>query len=321
MMNDMPPKIEFYRTRNFSEKLNVTFQFIRENWKPLLRFTVYLLLPVCLIQTLVMNTVYRNLLSFGRKNGAALAGGDAAFFVNYGFLFLCMIIGGTVLSAMIYALMQTYERREGGLAGVRWSDFRQQLIQNAKRWLALFFYVLAMFVALFVILIVISAAISRGAPLSPFYIMFVILIFIFLALAATIVASLLYPVYIFEPETSLFDATGKAWRYVISDFWSLLGFLIVISIITSVLQTVTTMPWYIVTLIGSLFSMNSSDPVITQSAVYKFSVYILGIIQTMGSYISSVILLTGIAFHYFHLREKHEGVTIESNITNFDELQ
>ena len=51
-MESQKPKIAMYVKRPFGEKLNASFDFLKENWKLLLKFTTYLLLPLCLIQAL-----------------------------------------------------------------------------------------------------------------------------------------------------------------------------------------------------------------------------------------------------------------------------
>ena len=48
-MESQKPKIAMYVKRPFGEKLNASFDFLKENWKLLLKFTTYLLLPLCLI--------------------------------------------------------------------------------------------------------------------------------------------------------------------------------------------------------------------------------------------------------------------------------
>ncbi|MDR3267025.1 MAG: hypothetical protein LBT24_05595 [Tannerella sp.] len=312
-MNYLPPKIEFYRKRDFSEKLNVTFQFIRENWKPLVKYAIYLLLPICLIQSFVMNASISSIFELSRTNNM---GSFSVFFKNYGLAILCASAGSILLSSLIYTLMQTYEKREHRLLNVQWSDFTAQLMKNLKRSLKLLLVttvvailLMGFFVALFYFLYTIYPA------------LIVIGVLIWLAVCICLIPLiLLLPVYILEPEITISQAISKAWKFGISDFWSLLGFLIVVSIISSILQTITLMPWYIVTIVKFVFAFGS-DPAITQSIFYKFAVYILGIIQSMGTYVSSIIMVTGIAFQYFHSREKHEGVTIESNIINFNELQ
>ena len=46
-MEAQKPKIALYVQRSFGEKLTTTFDFIKENWKPLMKFTTYLMLPLC----------------------------------------------------------------------------------------------------------------------------------------------------------------------------------------------------------------------------------------------------------------------------------
>jgi len=95
--------------------------------------------------------------------------------------------------------------------------------------------------------------------------------------------------------------------------------MIILYIISSVIQTITMMPWYLTVVIGSVFSV-ATESTINQSVIYKFAIYILGLIQSFGMYISMIIGIIGLAFQYFHAREKVEGITIESNISNFDKL-
>ena len=54
-MESQKPKVAMYVKRSFGDKLNASFDFIKENWKILLKFTTYLLLPVSLIQALSLN--------------------------------------------------------------------------------------------------------------------------------------------------------------------------------------------------------------------------------------------------------------------------
>ena len=42
-MESQKPKIAMYVKRNFGEKLSASFDFIKENWKLMLKFTTYLL--------------------------------------------------------------------------------------------------------------------------------------------------------------------------------------------------------------------------------------------------------------------------------------
>ena len=60
-MESQKPKVAMYVKRSFGDKLNASFDFIKENWKILLKFTTYLLLPVSLIQALSLNGLMERL--------------------------------------------------------------------------------------------------------------------------------------------------------------------------------------------------------------------------------------------------------------------
>ncbi|MDR3250125.1 MAG: hypothetical protein LBT42_00465 [Tannerella sp.] len=308
-MNYQKPKIEFYRQRSFSEKLNVTFDFIRENWKPLLKYSFYVIMPVCLIQTYAMNSFFVGIFDLA-SNSASFGESTAfAFLESYGVYLLCMLVGSSLISGLVYAMMQTYQTRAEGLQGVVISDFKSLLIKNFWKCFLLSLFLIFAIVALILIAGIMVSAVS----------LFLTIPLIFLALLCAIPLMMLVPVYIFERDISFFDAFGKAWRLSISVLGGMLLFMIVIYIISSVIQTVTMIPWYLTLFIGKILSI-SQESTADQSIIYKFAIYILGLIQSYGVYVASIIGVIGLAFQYFHAREKVEGITIESNIENFNNL-
>jgi hypothetical protein len=49
--------IKLYSRRSFNQKLSDTFDFAKENWKPLFRLLTYFVLPIAIIEAfLMMNT-------------------------------------------------------------------------------------------------------------------------------------------------------------------------------------------------------------------------------------------------------------------------
>lgn len=49
------PQIELYRVRTFTEKLTDTFNFLRDNWRSLLKYFLYLMLPTSIVVALPFN--------------------------------------------------------------------------------------------------------------------------------------------------------------------------------------------------------------------------------------------------------------------------
>lgn len=70
------PKIALYVKRPFGEKLNAAFDFIKENWKPLLKLTTYLILPLCLIQALSLNGLMGGAITMTTLANSAVANSD-----------------------------------------------------------------------------------------------------------------------------------------------------------------------------------------------------------------------------------------------------
>ena len=312
-MENEKPRIEFYRQRTFSEKLNVTFEFIRENWKPLFKYTFYLIMPVCLIQTFSMNAFFSDYLSFATKSVGNNIFDNSMYSIlaNSGVIMICSIIGGAIMSGLIYAMMQTYATRENRLKDVTFDDFKEAFTKNSWRYIHIIFF----FLFAYLLVIIITAFLAYLSTMTliltiPMFIAFILLI---------IPMMMIIPVYIFERDITLIAAIKKTWKLGIATLWGMIGLMIVLNIISSVIQTVTMMPWYLTILIGTIFSI-ASESTMNQSFIYKFLIYILGLIQSLGMYVSIIISIIGLAFQYFHAREKVEGITIESNISNFGEL-
>ena len=313
-MEHQKQRIEFYRQRTFTEKMNATFEFIRENWKPLLKYSFYLIMPVCLVQSLAMNAFfnsYNNIKDFTQESPIAANSDVYGFIANYGIWMLCMLIGMSIISGMIYAMMQTYSVRENKLENLQLDDFKNLLIRNTWKYIRI---MLALILYSFVALMLIVMMMTPGASST------LITIVITIALLACLVPLLMMiPVYIFERDITFLNAIGKAWRFGSKTLGGLIGLVVVMNVIASVIRSVTMMPWYAGAAIGTFLS-SSSNQHVTQSVAYKFGMYLLGLIQAYGMYVSMIIGVIAIAFHYFHAREKIEGVTIDSNISNFDEL-
>ena len=312
-MENKKPRIEFYRQRTFSEKLNVIFEFIRENWKPLLKYSFYLLMPVCLIQSFATNALFDTYISLVSKTTQDNLFNNSLYSViaNYGIMMLCILIGAAIMSGMLYAMMQTYSTRENRLQDVTLNDFKDTLIKNIWKYIR----VLLVAMLAYTLIIGIMAFLAYISIMTFFITIPIFIVFILLLIPLMMII----PVYLFEHDIKLLAAIKKAWKLGIATFWGMLGLMFVLYIISSVIQTVTMMPWYLTLFVGTIFSL-SSESAMNQSFIYKFIVYLLGLVQSFGVYVSVIISIIGLAFQYFHAREKVEGITIESNISNFGEL-
>lgn len=312
-MESQKPKIAMYVKRPFGEKLNASFDFIKENWKLLLKFSTFLLLPLCLIQALSLNGIMggaMNLSTFTNNGGDLLSdpSGLISFIVYYGLYMLFCMIGSVILTSLVYTLIRTYNEREERLQGITLGDLKPLLLHNAKR-------LLLMMVVCIVIVVIALTFVGVLMALS----FFTLLLTFPLVIAFSVPLALLAPIYLFE-DITLMQAFKKTFRLGFATWGGIFLISLVMGIIANVLQGVTTMPWYIATLVKYFFAMSDTGNETTVSAGYSFILYLLAIIQTFGIYLSMIFSLVGLAYQYGHASEVVDSITVESDIDNFDKL-
>jgi len=54
-MNYQKQKINFYQKRTLGENITTTFDFLKDNWKLILKLCLYVLLPLSIVQGVFMN--------------------------------------------------------------------------------------------------------------------------------------------------------------------------------------------------------------------------------------------------------------------------
>jgi hypothetical protein len=62
------------------------------------------------------------------------------------------------------------------------------------------------------------------------------------------------------------------------------------------------------------------DGSFTENVFYSFGTYLSGVLQCYGGYLTSAILVIGTAFLYGYAAEKLDGMSVDNNIRNFENL-
>ena len=315
-METQKPKIAMYVQRTFGDKLNATFDFIKENWKVLLKYVTYLLLPVSLIQALSMNGLMGMML--GTADPAVVEAmftdsGQVVTFVSYyGLLLLISLIGTNLLGALVYTLMRLYNEREQRLSGIEFGELKPLLYRNFKRLFSLTLFAIFMIVLIGLVIGVLASLVSSFSVLFVFLLLFVCLL---------LLAPLLLwgSIYLFE-DISLMKAFSKAFRLGFATWGGVVLMAIVMGFLASILQGVTTMPWYISILVKTFFIASDAGSGIGTSVGYNFMLYLFGVLQAFGAYLAMIFYLVGLAYQYGHAAEKMDSVRIEEDINHFDQL-
>lgn len=312
-MESQKAKVAMYAKRSFGDKMNASFDFIKENRKPLFKFITYLILPLCLIQALSLNGLMNGSMSAlmsgaqaGNSNPFAAYG--TMFWANYGLSIFCYMVGSIILTSLIYSLIITYNNRDERLEGITLSALKPLLLKNAGKMLKLTLLAI-------LLLILVMAVIALLAYLTP-YTLFLTLP---LLIVCIIPVALLTPIYLFE-NIGLMDALKKTFRLGFATWGGVLAISLIMGFIGGILQSIAMLPWYIGTIVKYFFAISDSGSVVTVSPVYNFFLYLMGILQTFGAYIGSVFTIIGLAYQYGHASEVVDSVSVEDDIDNFDKL-
>lgn len=314
-MDAQKPKVALYVKRSFGDKMNASFDFIKENWKPLLKYSTYLILPLCLIQALNLNGFMGSIMGASMEQAAT---GDIAtspswmnsstFLLNYAGVVVLTMIGSLILTSLVYALIRLYGEREGRLQGITGNDLKPVFFRNMKR-------LFAMSVGIFVLVLVVLILIGVLIALSGYTAIVTVPLFIAFAVPLTMMT----PIYAFE-DITFFQALKKSYRLGFATWGGIFLMVLLMGIIANVLQTVVALPWYVAFVVKMFFTMSEAGNDATVSVGYSFLQYLLSVIMLFGAYLSAIFTFVGIAYQYGHASEVVDSVTVEEDIDNFDKL-
>lgn len=316
------PKIELYKTRTFSEKLSDTFNFLRENWRPIAKYFLYLMVPASIVLAFFMNHFWSGYMGI-IMNAEGIGTGQVqsellSFGLNAGITLLLFLIASVVLFAMLFALMRLYRVREQRLQGLTTEEFKTEMMVCLKRAAIL---MATCFGIGFVMLLVLGLVMALGFSLHPAVGFLAMLAFYVVLIVVAVPLMLVEPIYMMEDQTGIVEALRKAWRLGFATWFGIFGVTFVIGLLASVVQTVTMGPWYIMFIIKTVFTVsNDLDGSFVNSFAYTFFEYLTCILECLGMLLSMVFTTIGLTIQYGHASDKIDGTGVAQNIEKFDEL-
>jgi len=299
--------IEFQKVRDFSNKLNVTFEFVSQNFKSLTRCLLYLVGPPALVTSLLFGSVFGDYMK--AVMGMAGPGGQEAFTnfltsINFwlavGLALIVATITGVMMTATVNNFVILYREKQGTNIEV------EEVWDRVKKTFGMYFstligYVFVAIAAYIVFLIPVVAFVA----VSPVIVFFLALAFIVGIIYLFIATSLVFTVRGFETQ-SFFGSLSRSMFLVRGKWWSTFGLTMVFSIIVSTISSVFIIPWYVMFIITTLHNVErgmSSMPGESNSmlTIISFSLYYL-VYYVLGSLPQLALI-----FQYFNLVERKES--------------
>lgn len=284
------PKIEFYKKREFSDTLNSTFMFIRENGWPYLKVQLLIAGPVLLIINILTNQ-----LQMGFMNPFDMVQ-DENFLSNmlriYGMAFVASLVTGSLIPTISYGYMKVYQTTPP-------EDITTAKVTKGfgKRFLSLFIFGIVS-----AIIIAISA------------------VFLFLpAIYFGVVLSMGASIIVFE-DADPFKALSRCFTVIKDNFFNTLLLVIVVGLIAYFVSALFSLPQGIMYGIWTFSSLESGST--TEMPAYMEALSIVfSVFQSFGNIVTYSLLYVALAFQYSNLIERRESRGLMSRIGAMDEEQ
>jgi hypothetical protein len=199
-------KIEFYKKRTLGERFSVTGDFIRQNWKVLLKNTLYIGIPLIVLYGFFLQNFLRETLAniyfpWNYVNTSWISNMGVVFFSFLLFLFFFSVIG---------AILNRYVK--GSLTEqTGWSDLKGNVFSFMGKIAVQYLIIMLAFILLTVLIVVlIYASLLAGSLLSTIFIALICLAFVALIVV-------IYPALLLIPYPVIFENTS-AWQGIKKGF-------------------------------------------------------------------------------------------------------
>ena len=269
-------KIDLYEKRDFGEKINATFAFIRQNQVPLGKCLLFIAGPLLVIVGII-NGMLPTLIQSGTTTG--FIGGTA---LNGVF----SLFGGALVIAVVHVYLERYMQQDGAPQEVAdiWEGVKPVLLKT----------ILAIIVTGLVVVLGFMFLIIPG----------------FILLAAL---SLIFAVMTQE-KLSVGDAFSRCFRLVSGNYLSTLLLIVVMIILQTMLGTIIGLPALLMMGTDSFFTASGEMMMGDKSLLYKVGYILAQVLNTLGNQLLSAITLVAIAFQYGNLVEKKESAGLMQDI-------
>ncbi|HTE31730.1 MAG TPA: hypothetical protein VK666_15220 [Chryseolinea sp.] len=315
---DIFQPIEFHRTRDFSKKMNVTFEFVRQNWKGLGKSILFIAGPPVLVASLIVGSFFGDLISITQTaaNGAGDSEGVQTYFMSVSFwlqIILAMIffiISSVMTIATINNYIVLYGEKQSNQIEVNevWERVRDTFWMYFST--TLFFAIIIIGLYLLMILPVVLLA-----AISPALIFLGILGLMCALLYIVISISLIFIVRSYE-HRNFFDAFRRSFSLVHGKWWSTFGLMMVLYLIMTTISYIPVIPLYATIIVTALHN-TSTDTAPDPSSLSSMLTIVFFTLYYMAQMILSALPNIGIAFQYFNLVEMKEAKGLLDKIDTF----
>lgn len=286
----MQPKIEFVKPRDFGEIINDTFIFVRQNFKPLMKYFFILCGFFILASgaTSLMNQL-RLISSLEHYSSNSFAGDNPGFsFLNLGYFvnifFAFLEYTAITVTVLCYIILYKQNGNKVPRTEEMWGYFK--------------FYYLKILGSSFVLLILLVAG------------------FVF----CLIPGIYLYPIFALIPAIMIFENTSfgyafnQSFRLIKDNWWLTFGALVIIFIVIYVASIVVAVP-------ATILYISNTLAHIGKGSMLSTVIVVITTLLEQIAHIFHILSIVTIGLCYFSLNESKEGTGLLERISQFGNIK
>jgi len=282
-------KMKLYEQRDFGEKINATFSFLRDNFVPLGKSILYIAGPAVLLvgifNALSASNLFFNDGDVTPEEALTSAGG-------VGIAGLLALLTVPLVIGVVYGYISLYFEQDG-FEEIEVSDVWEKVKEHY-----LSILLSSIVTSILVVIGFIFLIIPGFMLLAAFSFIFVLLV---------------------KERLSFGEAFSRCFKLVSDHYLSTLGLLLVMIILQSIVTSVFNLPLIIFTGAGAFLSSSGDFDMENSSAIVQALFIIFQVISTLGSQFMYAITLVAIAFQYGNLVEKKESAGLMEEIDQLGE--
>ncbi len=302
-------RVELQQQRDFGEKINATFEFLKLNFSTFYRGILFIICPIAVVAGIASSFIafqpadlVKAIMNSDIQEISKLQGD--MYGIEYFASLILGLIGFILLPAYVYSYMRKYLENDDDFSVA--SLFSATLSEFLRTLGASIVLILIVFISYF---IGVFATVLMG-QIAGFFAFFGGLGTICLVFYLTTVFFLVYPIMLVEKQ-NFGTALSKSFYLVKGKWWSTFGLLVVMIIIYILLSIITSIPLMVVT--GLLASNSLSDSSVMTTALN----IIANIISQIGGYMILPLIIIAVCFQYFNLSEMKQSTGLLSRIEGF----
>ncbi len=304
--------IDFHQSRDFSKKMNATFEFIRQNFKSLGKAILVIAGPPVLIASMIIGSFIGEFFTMSQS-----AATDPELFSNY-FMsvnlwlqIILMMVFFIVSSVMAIATINNYIILYGEKQSnqIEVSEVWERVRTTFWMYFGTMFFFMLLAIGVYIVMII---PVVLLAAISPFLIFFGIMFLFCGVFYLAVSVSLTFIIRAYENK-GFFDALGRSFKLVQGKWWSTFGLIMVLYFVMITISYVFIIPWYAVTVMNALH--NTTAEVFQEpSTTWQIMTIVFFTLYYLAQMILTSLPNVGIAFQYFNLVELKEAKGLLSKI-------